>query len=151
MANVLSRPEAVEGEKGGEVATLEEPRTRADDEAVGGNGEGALRARRQRRGATRLGWSPPTGRGEGTVTDLIALKARQRKRGDGGVHAQRFAFGQVSGSAGCPFQSESRVLEGLGVTSLCLSGCAKRAKRYTDCTNQQTRVKFRYGGNAQTQ
>ncbi len=38
--------EATEGDQGREVAALEEPRARADDETVRGDGEGALYPRR---------------------------------------------------------------------------------------------------------
>ena len=44
---MLSCPEVAEGDEGGEVSALEEPRARADDEAVGGDREGALLARRR--------------------------------------------------------------------------------------------------------
>jgi hypothetical protein len=40
MVSVIS-----EGHEGGEVSALEEPRSRADDEAIGGDREGTLRAR----------------------------------------------------------------------------------------------------------
>ncbi len=46
--SVLSRPEAVEGNEGGKIAALEETRARANDDSVGGNGEGTLHTRRQR-------------------------------------------------------------------------------------------------------